>query len=104
MRSTLPSGLDSFSFAIPQKQTTSKQLQYLHDLHIHLTGDIVPTPAARQWEQMPTDDATDLIRRYLQRIPRYQEYEGPEYGTPAYDALSDEGKRWADSGMIPDSY
>jgi hypothetical protein len=31
-------------------------------------------------------------------------YEGPEYGTEAYEALSDEGKESADTGMLPDSF
>ncbi|WP_144797720.1 helix-turn-helix domain-containing protein [Microbacterium paludicola] len=102
IRSTLQSGPVNFSFNIETPRATEKQLTYLHDLHIHLTGHIPNTRNTDKWAALTLSEAQQLIGQYLRQIPRYDAYEGPEYGDPAYDALTPIGKQWADSGFIPD--
>ncbi|GGH44977.1 helix-turn-helix domain-containing protein [Microbacterium album] len=100
-RSALPSAHDSVTTFEPAT-STDKQRAYLHDLHIHLTGQIPNARSKDTWKTLTKLEAQDLIDRYLRQIPRYDRYEGPEYGTPAYNALTPVGREWADRGFIPD--
>lgn len=102
LRPTLASGrANEFSFDEVGK-VTEKQLTYLHDLHIHLTGAIPNSRSKSKWAALTLGEAQQLIGQYLRQIPRYDAYEGPESGTPAYAALTPIGQQWADNGFIPD--
>lgn len=83
---------------------TSKQLDYCHDLYIHLTGNIPSDRQKDKWRAFTGDDAADYIRTCLKQIPRWVDYDGPAVGSPAYDALSPVGRQWADRGMVPEEY
>jgi len=42
-----------------------------------------------------------MITNLYREVGRYGMYEGPEPGTPEYDALSELGQLAADHGMLP---
>ena len=98
LRSELLSGR-ALSFI--EIQTTNKQVQYLHDLFIHFNNEAPSNNLTSRWEAMSKEEATNLINQYLAQIPRYDEYEGPDSSDPAFEALSETGKQWAETGMIP---
>jgi len=92
-----------FSFSDPSSDKASQgQLDYLKDLHIHYANELPTAVATRQWSELTSGRATHVINEYLKRIPRYDSYEGPEYGDDLYNKLSDKGKEWADTGFIPE--
>ncbi|MEF3405289.1 helix-turn-helix domain-containing protein [Agromyces sp. CCNWLW203] len=100
LRSTLASGpAEGFSF--PSSSASEKQVAYLRDLYIHYNNAVPPEKKLEEWRALSPTEATDRIDRYLAAMPRYQEYEGPEFGEPTYEALSDVGRVFAEQGMIP---
>ena len=102
VRSALKRGhANSSSFV--DTSSTETQLLYLYDLHIHYNNEVPTKSVKARWAKLDKFEAQALIKRYLQEIPRYDAYEGPEYGEPTYEALSDVGKLWADTGMIPEA-
>lgn len=102
LRSDLPTRRENVKFEVIEDKATEKQLQLLSDLWIHITCTIPPEQQRQQWAELTVEQAQDLIPKYYRNIEgRIGMYEGPEYGTPAYMALTDTGKRWADSGMDP---
>ncbi|MGZ0710547.1 helix-turn-helix domain-containing protein (plasmid) [Coraliomargarita sp. W4R53] len=105
LRSVLPNAHDSqFTFDVDQQKATSKQRALLHDLWIHVTGDLPDARLKGGWANLTTSEAQDCISKYYASCGRYDEYTGPDYGTAAYQALSQRGRMWADAAMIPDNY
>ena len=102
LRSTLKRGHAGSSSFIDDSSTEA-QLLYLHDLHIHYNNEVPPKSIKERWATLSKPEAQNLIKRYLQEIPRYDAYEGPEFGEDTYTALSAVGKLWADTGMIPEA-
>jgi len=103
LRSTLPSGRDlSFIFVESTGKATKKQLDYLSDLHLHFNAAVASETLQARWKKLTSNKANDLIRQYLKEMPRYDAYEGPEAGEPAYDALTPKGQAYADATMLPD--
>lgn len=100
LRSALPSRPEEFSFD-DVVGVTEKQLDYLHDLHIHLTSMIPNARSRAKWEALTLAEAQQLIGTYLRQIPRNDEYAGPQHGDKAYDALTPTGQLWADHNFIP---
>jgi hypothetical protein len=106
VRSNLPVGRDhSFSdpdsVGWPTPAASGAQLDYLGELFIHFNG-VEPNARTRGgWEQLDTAQADRLIKEYLAKMERYDAYQGPEEGEPAFDALSAKGKAYAEAGMLP---
>jgi hypothetical protein len=106
MRSNLTVGRDSFpsdsdSAIWPMPAVSEGQFAYIRDLFILYTGEIPNARTQAGWEQLDTEQAHRLVNEYLAKIGRYQDYAGPEAGEPAYEALSDKGKAFADATMLP---
>jgi hypothetical protein len=105
-RSNLTVGRDdSFSGSDsgwPMPAATKKQLALLSDMFIHYTAEEPNTRTKAEWERLDIEQAKRLIAEYLAKVPRYDAYEGPELGEPAYAALSQTGKAWAEATMLPD--
>lgn len=93
----------AFSFTESSDVATSSQLDYLHDLHIHYANEVPTENTKHQWSEFTTEQATYVINRYLQEIPRYDAYEGPEYGEDTFTKLSAKGQEWAEVGFIPEA-
>lgn len=98
---TLTRGDERFILDTEQK-STSKQLTLLHDLWIHATGNVPERSVVAKWQAMTINQARDHIKSYYAACGKYDGYTGPESGTPAYEALSPQGQRWADAYLIPD--
>lgn len=82
---------------------TEAQWWLLSDLYIHITGKPAAQETKHTWGSLTSDSARDLIGRYYANVGRDDDYTGPEYGTPAYEALTDRGREWADAAMVPDN-
>ncbi|MBX0299399.1 helix-turn-helix domain-containing protein [Cryobacterium sp. 1639] len=91
-----------FSFPEASDGATTSQLEYLHDLHIHYANEVAPDNTKRQWAALTSEKATEVINSYLKFIPRYDSYEGPEYGDDNYFKLSPAGREYADTGFLPE--
>lgn len=89
-----------FSFA--EDRATPAQLRLIKDLWIHVTAEIPPERHEVAWAEMTQEQTQDYIRRCYRNVQHHDGYEGPEEGTPEYEALSADGKAWADAGMVPD--
>lgn len=81
--------------------STQKQQETLSDLYIHANGQAPNETVRWQWSMMTIGDAQQAIQRFYSNVGRYDEYIGPEQGDPAYEQLSDTGKKWADALMLP---
>ena len=96
---------DDFTFEITEEHPTSKQLDYLNDLHIFLTERIPDTSTRTRWEALTPTDASHLIDKYWQQMDRGRggnwESDVDEYH-PAYNHLSPMGKQWIYNGCVPD--
>ncbi|MBG6237395.1 hypothetical protein IWX78_000338 [Mycetocola sp. CAN_C7] len=92
----------AISFDVHSPLATQQQLDYLNDLFIHFSSEIPSEHNVKQWQRMSTGEAAILIDAYHKQMPRYDEYEGPDYGDDAYSALSPKGQEWADTGFIPE--
>lgn len=99
LKKTLSVSSDAFEFT--DLGITDAQKSLLSDLYIHITGKTVPPRTREEWASLTSDAARDLIGRFYENVGRDQDYNGPEYGTPAYRELSSRGKEWADGGMVP---
>lgn len=82
---------------------TEAQWWLLSDLYIHITGKPATQETKHTWGSLTSDSARDLIGRFYANVGRDDDYTGPEHGTPAYEALTDRGKEWADAAMVPDN-
>lgn len=102
LKKTLSPQTPSFEFT--DLGITEAQWWLLSDLFIHITGKKADQRTQNDWGALTSEDARDLIRRFYANVGRDDDYTGPDYGTPAYLALTDRGKEWADAGMVPDNY
>ncbi|MCK3768554.1 helix-turn-helix domain-containing protein [Microbacterium aerolatum] len=106
MRLTLASERNSVSFEIDEHTATSKQIDYLNDLHIFLTARLPEKRTRAKWEALTTTDASNLIETYWKQMDRGRGgmWESPvdEYH-PLYQHLSEHGRRWIANGCLPDS-
>lgn len=101
LKKTLSVENDAFEFS--DLGITEAQWWLLSDLYIHITGK-TPSPRTQdEWRALSSDEARDLIGRFYSNVGRNDDYTGPEFGTPAYAALTERGKKWADGAMIPDN-
>jgi hypothetical protein len=101
IKKTLSVEHDAFEFT--NLGITEAQWHLLSDLYIHITGNVAEQRTKNEWHQLTSDAAGELITRFYANVKRNDDYTGPEYGTPAYKALSEEGRKWADAGMVPDN-
>lgn len=102
------SSLLNVSYDIEEKHVTEKQVAYLKDLTIHLNYEagynVIPNEEhLNMWRKLSRYEAHDLIRSYLRELGRPDDIYYPEFGEPAYEALSAAGKEFADTGGMPDS-
>ena len=75
---------------------------HLRDLLIHHTGEI-PTDDEEAWlSSLSAGEVWTETQSMLAEIRRWDDYRGPRQGELAYDALSETGKRWADTNMVPE--
>ncbi|MDT0223485.1 helix-turn-helix domain-containing protein [Gordonia sp. AC31] len=103
LRSDDTSDEHNFSFDTePEKPISPKQFTYMTDLYIHIMGSTPPAAQAAQWREFTQAQADAHIKAWNQRVPRGDEYAGPEYGEDAYNRLSANGQDAADRGLIPD--
>lgn len=93
-----------FTFDVVEERASPKQVALLKDLWIHATGFVFDEELVDKWERLTLDRARDVIQSMYGACGRYDEYVGPERGTPAYAALSPQGRRWADAKLIPADY
>lgn len=100
LRLTLPSEREP-GFDFPSSLASKNQVAYLRDLFIHFYNDVPTEEDLEKWRTLTPEQATELIEKALKAIPRYSDYEGPEYGEPAYEELSAKGQEFADQGMVP---
>ena len=100
-----PSAQHAKTKSKPPKMATPSQLRYLNDLTF-LAGEEPPSEATiERWVNTLTHEAASArITDYLRSAGRGIDYAGPIEGEPAFERLSDEGKTFADAGMIPDTY
>lgn len=92
---------DIYSLNAPEVKATAEQVSLIRDLYIHHYNLI---PNGRDMDKiraLTLERAAETIGAYYRVVGRNGGYEGPEEGTPEYDALSDTGKTWADNGMVP---
>ena len=102
MRLKLPFERDRmYELDAPEELATTKQMAYLKDLHIHHFNEVPSAAKEHQWQELTADQASRTIDAYLAAVGRNGMYEGPEEGTAAYEALTDTGKEWAETGMVP---
>lgn len=101
IKKTISVGPDVFEFT--DLGITKAQWHLLSDLYIHITGNVAEQRTKNEWRQLTSDAASELITRFYANVKRSDDYTGPEYGTPAYKALSEEGRKWADAGMVPEN-
>ena len=103
MRFELPSERDhAYLKDAPEKFATDAQASYLRDLFIQHHNQIPSQSIEEEIRSLDPDKASRLITTYLRAIEgRGGMFEGPEEGTPEYDALSPTGQTWADEGMLP---
>lgn len=80
---------------------TEKQLVLLRDLWIHIANSIPSQRVETAWAKLTVTEARDLIRDYYTKLEHFDAYEGPEEGTPEYDALSANGKAFIYEGADP---
>lgn len=105
LRPTLPSGRESdFSYDEIQQPITEKQLDYLNDLHVHLTHRPVDKATRDRWTKLTPPAVENLIARYWEQIPRGRggNWEGITEDDPAWIHLSDNGRTWIDNGAMPE--
>lgn len=95
-----PSSLGTF--IDPQEPATAEQLNYLRDLHLHMFNEAPDAEQLEYWGDHTKQQATELIELFLARMPRHDEYQGPEVGDENYDLLSPAGQQFADQYMLPD--
>lgn len=75
---------------------------HLRDLLIHQTGE-APSEDDETWlSSLSPSEAWHETQTILAEVHRWDDYRGPRDGEPAYEALSDVGKRWADTNMLPE--
>ncbi|CAN7221554.1 helix-turn-helix domain-containing protein [Microbacterium foliorum] len=102
------SGSERFTFDLPeQDKATEKQVAYLKDLAIHLSygsgGGVPDDLQLQRWRKLTRDQADHQIGGYLKALGRPDDIVYPEFGDPEYEALSDAGKEFAESGGDPAS-
>lgn len=105
IRPTLPSGRESDFFFDDIQEISTKQLDYLNDLHVHLTQRPVDARTRTKWETLTHPQAVELINRYWQQIPRGRggNWEGvTDDDAAAWEHLSERGRAWIDNGAMPD--
>lgn len=104
-RSNLTVGREhsSSSDSRPMPKSTKAQHEYLSELFIHYNAEIPTAELKATWKALDIEQAKRLIKEYLAKVPRYDAYQGPEEGEPAFAALSAKGKAYAEVGMLPDA-
>ena len=90
-------------FIDPHEPSTEEQQNYLRDLHLHMFNEAPAADRMTAWRDLEKQQASGLIQRYLDRMPRHDEYQGPEYGDSTYELLSPTGQQFADQYMLPDA-
>ena len=86
----------------PEQVATDAQVSYLRDLFIQHHNQIPSQRVEDEIRSLDPDKASGLITTYLRAIEgRGGMFDGPEEGTPEYEALSPTGQQWADEGMLP---
>lgn len=93
-----------FIFGVEDK-ATAKQIAYLADLYIFLTGRIPEDRTRDGWANLDTTAASDLITTYWGQLDRGR---GGNWASPvdathsAWRGLSPRGKQWVINGCLPD--
>lgn len=102
-RFELPSELErAYLRDAPEQVATEAQVSYLRDLFIQHHRQIPRQNIEDEIRALNPIEASRLITTYLRAIEgRGGMYDGPEEGTPEYDALSPTGQLWADEGLLP---
>lgn len=105
---TPPSGGSRFEgdFSFVEEKdyaATEPQVAYLSDLFTHLHSKSPDDVQMQRWRKLTRTEATGQISGYLDALGRPYDNLYPDYGTPEYEALSEAGKAFADSGGMPDS-
>lgn len=93
---------DIYSLNAPEVKATADQVSLIRDLYIHHYSRIPNSSDMDKIRALTLERAAETIGAYYRVVGRNGGYEGPEEGTPEYEALSDTGKTWADNGMVPD--
>jgi hypothetical protein len=84
------------------RPASEAQKRYVRDLWIHLHG-VVPSPEIEvSIDRLKSSEIRPTISELNRLMRRFTDYEGPEAGDPAYAALSDVGRQWADRQMVPE--
>ncbi|WP_181158525.1 helix-turn-helix domain-containing protein [Leucobacter massiliensis] len=84
-----------------QIAATQAQQNLIQDLYLHNNNQLPSFHEIEQWSRLTVSQASALITNLYRSVNRHGCYEGPEQGTPEYEALSDAGQVAADLGMIP---
>lgn len=87
---------------------TEEQALYIKDLSIHLSYEAgyqtMPTEEhLNRWRKLNRNEADNLIKSYKQELGRPDDRLYPQYGTPEYEALTQAGKEFAETGGMPNS-
>lgn len=106
VRPKLPFGReqDIYESNAPEVKATPDQVSLIRDLYIHHHNLIPDSRDMDKIRALSLERAAETIGAYYRVVGRNGGYEGPEEGTPEYDALSDTGKTLADNGMVPDDH
>lgn len=91
------------TFIDPQEPATQEQLNYLSDLHVHMTNEAPHADRRKWWGDHTKQQASEIIGTYLRRMPRDVDYQGPEQGENSYNLLSPKGQEYADLYMLPEA-
>lgn len=94
---------EDFSFDTVQP-ISQKQLDYLNDLHVHLTHRPVDNASRERWKKLSHPEIEQLIARYWEQIPRGRggNWEGVSDDDPAWQHLTQAGRDWYYNGALPE--
>ncbi|PCE15898.1 hypothetical protein AUC47_10250 [Microbacterium sp. SZ1] len=84
------------------RSASEAQKRYVRDLWIHLHGAVPSADIEASIDRLTASEVRPTVAELNRLMPRFTEYEGPEAGDPAYDALSPVGRDWADRQMVPE--